>query len=826
MILRSTREFLVVTLCLCLVASGCKSGSKKVAYVGDADLEYYRNEATQIAYPAVCQSTSPQVEASAPPRTLDSRHEDEIWDVSLQEAIKIALQNSEIIKSAGQFLNPQNVLLTNSAQVPSVLDPAIQESGILFGNRGVEAALSDFDTNWNVNTTYGRNEQIQNNLFGTFPNNTNVATTGSVNTGLSKNFAYGANLALNHNVDYTNSNQNQLTQSQLFDSFYQTGVSATYTQQLLAGSGADYVRVAGPVSSNANFGSITGVSQGVLIARINQDITLTDFETNVRNLLRDVETSYWNLYLAYRNFDVAVRARNSSLQTWRIAKVKRDNGGLQGFSNWQEPQARDRYFETKAQVETALASIYQTEQGIRNLLQLPVNDGRIMRPVDEPLTVSFKPDWYLSLAEALTERVELRRQKWQIKSTELQLMAAKNIARPRLDLIASYNVNGFGDQLFPQEDDDVVGTSQGLNGAYETLLQGNQTGYTVGLQYSQTLGLRATKSQVRNLELRLAKSRKVHAAQELEISHEMAVSFQELSRTYTLAKSNFSRRHAAMERAQLLGEEYAAGANLGQGEGVIDRYLRAQESLAAAENSYYQSLIDYNLALLDFQFRKGTLLKHDSVHLLEGEWVPEAYQQALARAWARSHAIDLDSTESSPPPFASSVPVSNGVSFIDHVMPVEGSTLPPLPSAPASQDGENPSPQADDQFQSNPNQSNTPIDNTTTRNDGFELPLQGRVQGVQPDEHFAVKSLLPEDHYDLRSKNMTTLAEWQGDHASMLENNSQKKSTAVTPVAYQESAQQPTSYSQPSTSPQEMQTNPHFKSGVHSIGESLKSLMK
>src|SRR4029077_19629889 len=75
-------------------------------------------------------------------------------------------------------------------------------------------------------------------------------------------------------------------------------------------------------------------------------------------------------------------------------------------------------------------------------------DGRIIRPKDDPNTGEYLPDWNLCLAEALTRREELRREKWNVKSLELQLRAAKSLAHPQLNFISSYQINGFGNNLF------------------------------------------------------------------------------------------------------------------------------------------------------------------------------------------------------------------------------------------------------------------------------------------------------------------------------------------------------------------------------------------
>ena len=187
---------------------------------------------------------------------------------------------------------------------------------------------------------------------------------------------------------------------------------------MLAGSGVEFTRVAGP--TNPAFGAITGVSQGVAIARINQDISLADFETAVRTAMSDIENAYWDLYLAYRLFDTSATAHKSAFGTWRLLKDEDDIGtGIKG----EEPQALDRLYETKANLELALNQLYQAESELRRLVGLPMNDGTVLRPAEQPIVAELRPDWQASLVDGLTYRVELRRQKWQIKSLHLQLDA-------------------------------------------------------------------------------------------------------------------------------------------------------------------------------------------------------------------------------------------------------------------------------------------------------------------------------------------------------------------------------------------------------------------
>lgn len=635
------RQMMRWTSCLLIFSTltGCMHFDKELHYLGDADLNYYKDQAATIDYPNVCTAPPDEVVSSTEPRTLRDRRKDEIWDMTLAEAISLCLSNSRIIRTRDPLL-PQ---FTRSETLRSVYDPAIQETEVLFGRRGVEAALADFDAQFTTSTIWGRDEQVQNNLFssgGLAPGNTLTQETAAFETSLNKQLAYGGSMTVAHEWFYAGRN----IPGQLFPSNYTGNIRAEYRQPLWAASGPEYTRIAGP--ANPNFRGITGVSQGVVIARINNDITLTDFEASVHNMLKDVEDLYWELYLNYQTYRSLVVARESALKTWRDAEITDREGGLEGFDKSDVPLARDAYFARKADTELALNNIYAKETELRRMLGLPVADGRIIRPADEPARAELIPDWYISLTEALAGRVELRRQKWEIKSMELQYQAARSLTNPQLDFVSSYRVNGFGDRLFGEDDDDGV-TQQGLASAYETLTQGNQTGWNLGFVFSMPLGFRSAHTQVKNYELRVAKGRAVLAAMELDIAHALSTAFQNIAANYAAAQSNLNRQMAAQERVEILEKQREAGVL------KADLVLRAQASRAEAERAFYSSLVDYNKSITDFHYRKGTLLEHNNVSLAENQWSPAAYRDAYRRAWARSHAFQNDRLlKTEPPEFA------------------------------------------------------------------------------------------------------------------------------------------------------------------------------
>ena len=662
---RSIRWINALLVCSSLVS--CRN-AKPVSYLGDAEFSHYRDKMTAIEYPNVDQQTNEDVVNTQRPHTVRDRAQDEIWEVTLMQAVHMAVQNNKMIRTrAGS-----SQLLQNPQNSPSVYDTALRESGFLFGNRGVEAALADFDATFTSALTFGKNGVVSNSSspFAGGPAFVNNTDTAAYTSTLQKTNATGGILSFNHNVNYIGTNQ----PFQLFPSSYNGLAQVQYTQPLWAGSGVEYNRTAGP--ARVGLGAVTGVSQGVAIARINTDITIADFENSVITMVKDVEDLYWELYLAYRQFDAESANRESTLRSWREIKAKMDVGATGGNASV-EAQARDAYLDARARFENAWANILATENAFRKQLGLPVNDGRLIRPADNPIEGEYVAQWESTLIDALTRRLELRKQKWQIKSLELQRAAAENVTNPQLNFVGGYQVNGFGNNLFGANTADGV-TSQGYNNFYGTLARADQTGWNVGFQFSMPLGFRAARAQLHNIELQLVKARAALSAQELDISHEIAESIQKIDVAYMTAHTYLDRKVAAERRVQASQAEYDAGVS----GATLDLVLRAQASNAAAEIAYYTSLVDYNKSITELHQRRGTLLENDGISLVEGEWNSAAQQEAVRRAWARSFAFPAKHLRTEPSEFSSPVPYPKTDMY--NVVYPTGETLPaPTDTTPA-----------------------------------------------------------------------------------------------------------------------------------------------
>lgn len=616
---------------LALAALGCHSPHESFLCTGTG-VSHYKRVATEIEFPDTQVARLPDAAMTEAPRTLRSAAAEQLWDLPLQEAIQTALVNSKVMRDLG------GRVLTAPSTVSTVYNPSIQESDPRFG---VEGALSAFDAQMSSSFTWQKNDRPVNQVVPGFTLPVFTQDLGIFQSGIQKTNATGGTWAVRNNVRYEANNNPNNT----FPSWYDANMEIEFRQPLLQGAGVEFNRIAGPNATPGFF-----FSNGVLIARLNHDISLADFEAGTIRLVSDVENAYWDLYYAYRDLDAKVAARDLALETWRRAQALMKSGSPGGEAE-NEAQAREQYLLFRAQVEDALSGIpggstqsgsgssagifrgtggvYAREANLRFLMGIASNDGRLIRPSEEPTTGRVEFCWEEILTEAFCRRVELRRQRWLVKRREYELCASRNFLMPRLDVTGTYRWRGLGDDLIGQSDEP-------FSSAYQNLYEGDFQESQLGVQFNMPIGQRQAMAGVRNAELNLARERSILQEQELQVSHDLGNAIRELDRAYQLTETNFNRRIAAQR--QLNAVQAARNA----GRVAIDVLLDSQRRLADAETAYFRSLLEYNLAIKAVQFEKGSLLEYNNVCLSEGPWPCKAYSDACRIAKRRAAAERID----------------------------------------------------------------------------------------------------------------------------------------------------------------------------------------
>ena len=649
------RRAWVVMTSLTLVASGC-APRQPFYFFEDGDLSHYVGAIQKIEYPDTVHQPLDEAAGTIEPLTLSNANFDQVWELSLEDAIKTALENGKVLRSLGgrfqsfggprpQSGEPAVSLLTNPASYPTIYDPAITETDPF---RGVESALASFDAQLSSSLTWDRQNRPQNvGGVGTqiFQQQL-LGDTGNWTSGITKRTATGATFGIQNQTLYDNNNSpirqnNGLPATDpnfkiIVPSTWQTNYDFTFNQPLLEGAGVTYNRIAGPDT----FNNIDGRPnfRGVLIARVFADISLADFEIGVRNMVSDTEQAYWELYFAYRNLEARKAGRDSALEAWRKVHalyVEQSRGGEAD----KEAQAREQYFFFRSDVENALTDVYRSENRLRYMMGLSASDGRLIRPSDEPTTARISFDWQQSLVESLSRSAELRRQKWVIKQKELELLASKNLLLPRLDILGRYRFLGMGQDLINQNyspyegnrGDPLFGTD-----AYSSLLSGQFQEWQAGAQFLMPLGFRRELSTVRNFQLQLARERSRLQDEEMEVSHALVEAVRNVDTNFALSQTNFNRRVASERQVEAVQAAYDAGTV------TLDQLLDAQRRRADAESAYYRAIVDYNRSIAQLHFRKGSLLEYNGVFLAEGPWPGKAYFDSYRRARQRDASLYLD----------------------------------------------------------------------------------------------------------------------------------------------------------------------------------------
>ena len=600
------RAVLLITLALSFVyLSGCRvHRSPKKLVLASGDCRPCADSLQRVEHPELCEEECEFDDPlyTGPPITLSNFSDVEYLELTLEECVHRALADSKILnKLGGVVVNSPNAART-------LLDQALVETN---PQTSVEAALSAFDAQFTATGNLGHTERTFNNaLFGTLQGNT--TSLGDWNVQLSKQTAAGTQFAVRNITNYTRNDSPVNTFGSVWDTVNQIDIR----QPLLRGAGVAVNRIAGP-------NAVLGNYNGVLISRIRSDISLADFEAAVRDLVRDVEQNYWELYFAYRDLDTQLTARDSARETWQNRKLRLDNGVGRPDD---EAQARQQYFTFKAQAENALVGFGATQLGVlgaernlRRLLGMGVSDGQVIKPITEPTAAPILFDWQASQAATIQQRPEIRRQKWIVKQRELELVAAKALNVWQLDLVGQYGFRGFGDNL--------IGSRSRTNGsAIEDLFSGELDDWNVGLELNGPLGNRQGHLAIRNAELNLIREKAILKEQQRQLLHDLGAAYTEVDRSLANIRSVYNSRLAIQEELEPKEIRVEEGAD------QVFFLLDVQQRAAQTESQLLRSIINYNQALLNYSFTSGSLLSRYNIVLEEDDWTTEAQQNALEKA--------------------------------------------------------------------------------------------------------------------------------------------------------------------------------------------------
>ena len=131
-----------------IAAIGCRP-TQPAFFFEDGDLSHYLDVATEIEYPNTPPPDDGEIIRTPAPRTIRDTQV-EYRDMSLQEAVRLALKHSKVLRDLG------GAVLRAPDTVQTPFNPAIQETDPRFG---VEAALSAFDAQFSSSLFFENNDR-------------------------------------------------------------------------------------------------------------------------------------------------------------------------------------------------------------------------------------------------------------------------------------------------------------------------------------------------------------------------------------------------------------------------------------------------------------------------------------------------------------------------------------------------------------------------------------------------------------------------------------------------------------------------------------------
>lgn len=163
---------------------------------------------------------------------------------------------------------------------------------------------------------------------------------------------------------------------------------------------------------------------------------------------RDTETSvvaeallaYHELVLAQHRVEAAKEKINTSAQLLDEARALQRNGRLPLADVWEVENALARY---QAALSEAVHGQHERANRLRTMLMLEASPSGL-RALDDLPQVDARPlDASQLLQAALQRRDDYQMRKVQVERESIQLSYAQNQQLPRVDLVASYGLNGL-----------------------------------------------------------------------------------------------------------------------------------------------------------------------------------------------------------------------------------------------------------------------------------------------------------------------------------------------------------------------------------------------
>jgi HAE1 family hydrophobic/amphiphilic exporter-1 len=488
---------------------------------------------------------------------------DQTLNLSLQDAIKIALENNRDIQ--------------------------IQKENLKIARGNILTQEGIFDPVLNLNSSY---------VDAKNPTTSSLIPSGAIKT---KQFLLGSNVTGTlptgtfYNIfDFLLTRTTTNSPLESLSPNLSTSLSFSVGQNLLR-----------------NFGY--GVNETpIIIAKTSSEISVKEVERTIADTLLNVETAYWNVVGARMNLEVARAALEVSKTLESQNEIQVEVGTLAPVA---VTQAKAQVARDEVNVILAENTLKADEDNLKNILAIPITQNIVL--TDEPTTVIKSFNENEAFKEALEKRPEMAEARLNIENSETQKRFASNQRLPNLSVQGIVTLQGLGGSENPNR---IIfgGTPEPIPEQFTNSLNSFSQLFGADFPVWEVLGVFSfplfnRTARGNYIQASAAVDRSVIALKQTEESVELDV-----SNAIRQVQNSIRGMDAARVSVQL-NEELLRQQNerLKVGVGTTLDVTQAQRDLVTARTEYILAIVSYNIALAQVEHAKGTILEARNVKIKE-----------------------------------------------------------------------------------------------------------------------------------------------------------------------------------------------------------------
>lgn len=435
---------------------------------------------------------------------------------------------------------------------------------------GIESAWGAFDTRVSAQASAG--SQHSSTLGPRSKDAPDAPRAAGERVARSHNFSLDVSGRLPTGTDYDLGVGINRSETNATYPFYSSALNLNITQNLLKGAGPKVNLVQVRTAENTYLISAYQLEQ-VLI-----------------NLVTNVETAYWDLYLSYKTLEIRLEAyrlaKEQRRRTEEFVRVGRDTPlGL--FSAHAEEAARI------TDVINAVAEVKRRRILFLQLLnpeRAPQSWETPVFPKEEPVVPSEPLLAEHHVAIAMRYRPDLKQAQLDLANGELEVVRTRNGLLPALDFFTDVGLSGVGDKA---------------SDANSSL--GDFPSWRVGLQFSYPLQNRVARAAYRRAQFSKRQAEEAIENYKQAIEVEVRLAINEIERTRRLIESTHITRLLREEELSAEIEKFRVGRS------TQLLVAQAQRDLTAARVDEISAVVAHIKAYLNLFKAEGSILQRRGI---------------------------------------------------------------------------------------------------------------------------------------------------------------------------------------------------------------------